>query len=215
MKTPKIAIITASLFILIGIPLTALVILNKGNVVTKIDSQSSPNTATPTPLSTVNLPQQHATSTAAVDNKDCFPFKNTKYNFEITCPTGWKLVRETSTPLDGSLAPMLFNAAFGTGNYGNEGYDGQFFVFVYDKSLLNQNDIPGLSGKQFADRVTKKENIKLNGHSAEKTTITSPSTPGWVLKRIMIEKGNQIYLIHNGAVDDSLFEDFSKSFKLN
>jgi hypothetical protein len=131
------------------------------------------------------------------------------------CPPQWKIIKETYLASGESSGPMLFSAAFGTHVYGDEGYDGEFFVLVYNKSNFNIDDIPGLSGSQFDDKVVKKEDIKINGLLAEKITITTPSVPMWALEKVVIEKGNRVYVIHDGAIKSSLFNDFYKSFNLN
>lgn len=211
MKTKK------QTFIIIALPLLIVVLIFVAVFISKYDKDITNNSSlisypssissTPAPY----LPQVHIASTSETDVINCSPYVSSKYGFEFTCPPDWRIVDETS---DEAFSPILLRVALAAKDKEGVGFDGQFFVVVFDKLQLQSIDDVGLSGKQFSDRVTKTENINLNGTSAEKVIITSPANPGWILKKIIFEKGDQIYLVHNGAVDNSLFEEFSMSFKL-
>jgi hypothetical protein len=68
-------------------------------------------------------------------------------------------------------------------------------------------------GKQFSDRQEQKEKITIDGNNALKVRVTSPSNYGWVYKAVIVEKGDYIYFISNGAVQKDSFDKFYNSFK--
>ena len=137
------------------------------------------------------------------------------YGFEIQYPQGWKIVNELDSKKVSYPTTILLSVSFGTGTYGNEGYDGEWFVFVRDKSSASVEGLIKDMGKQFSDRQEKRENITINGVSALKVIVTTPSTPSWVYEAVIVEKGNSIYFVHNGAIKNDLFDKFYSSFKLN
>lgn len=105
--------------------------------------------------------------------------------------------------------------SFGTGTYGNEGYDGEWFVFAQDRSSASVEGLIKDMGKQFSDRQEIRENIIINRTPAVKVLVTTPSIPSWVYEAVIVEKGNRIYLVDNGAIKNDLFFEFYNSFKLN
>ncbi|MBU1202683.1 hypothetical protein KKH39_01430 [Patescibacteria group bacterium] len=136
------------------------------------------------------------------------------YGFEIKYPQNWEIVNEVNAKDLNRPSAVLLNVSFGDGTRGN-GYDGELFISVYDKKTADTETPIKNVGTQFSDRQEKRENITVNGVSAVKVTITTPSTPSWIYEVIVLENGNYSYLINNGAIKSDLFDKFYNSFKLN
>ncbi|MDP2704627.1 MAG: hypothetical protein Q8P01_05495 [bacterium] len=136
------------------------------------------------------------------------------YGFQIQYPQDWKVVNELDSKKVSYPTTILLSVAFGTGTYGYEGYDGEWFVFIYDKSSASVEGLIQDMGKQFSDRQEKRERITINGVSALKVVVTTPSIPSWVYEAVVVEQGNRIYYISNGAQQNDLFDEFYGSFRL-
>jgi hypothetical protein len=135
-------------------------------------------------------------------------------NSQIKYPQDWKIVNEINAKNLNRPTAVLLSVSFGNGTIGN-GYDGELFVSVYDKRTADTETPIKDTGKQFSDRQEKRENITINGISAVKVTVTTPSIPSWVYEVVKIEQDNYSYLISNGAIKTDLFDSFYGSFKLN
>ena len=133
------------------------------------------------------------------------------YGFEIQYPPAWKIVNEAG---DGKAGYPGWVVSFGTGTFGNQGYDGELFVFAYDKSSTNIEQYIKDMGKQFTDRQEKRENITINGVPALKVVVTTHSISTWDYEAVIVEQQNRFYVMHNGAVKRDSFTDFYKSFKI-
>ncbi|MEI7720061.1 MAG: hypothetical protein WCI89_02545 [bacterium] len=130
--------------------------------------------------------------------------------FEIQYPPNW-IEQEHG---DGHSS-FGFVAAFGQKPFGPDGYDGELFVVGNDFTSTEQ--FIAQMGKQFGDRQEKRESISVNGLSALKVTVTTPSIPSWIFKAVIIkrlDRPDEIYFIHNGAIQSNDFEKFYGSFKL-
>lgn len=163
----------------------------------------------PAPTTTTQIPAQ--SQVEQLDSSGRQTYKNTDFGFELKYSKGWKMLKEINSK-DASY-PIPLWVSFGTGIYGNEGYDGEFFVLVYDKRSVGLEEVIGEYGKQFSDRLEKRQKIMIDGIPALKITITTPSNPSWILEETVIEHGGYIYLVGNGAVENALFNDFYNSFK--
>ncbi len=146
--------------------------------------------------------------------RDCGTYQS-NYRFEIQCPNDWEVFSEfDSKNATVNGVPVVFRAAFGPKGPEGDGYDGVFFVFVYNKSFAITEKIVKGMGQQFNDRQEKREHITINGSSATRVVITTPSIPYWYLEEVIIDSQNYIYQIHNGAAKNDLFVKFYESFKL-
>lgn len=182
-----------------------------------LNQSSAPVTSEATQLSTTQQNTDMGTQPAA-NNQPTQPSGTasawqtyrSSYDFEIQYPPAWKIVSEAG---DGNAGYPGWVVSFGTGTFGNQGYDGELFVFSYDKSSTNVEQYIKDMGKQFSDRQEKRENITINGVSAVKVVVTTPSAPAWDYEAVIIELQNRFYVMHNGAVKRDSFTDFYKSFK--
>ncbi len=136
------------------------------------------------------------------------------YGFEIQYPPVWKIVSELGSKKVSYPTTILLSVSFGTGTFGNEGYDGELFVSAYDKQSISVEQYIKDMGKQFSDRQEKRENLTLNGVPAVKVTVTTPSHPSWIYEAVIVEQQDRFYVMSNGAVKRDSFTDFYKSFKL-
>ena len=85
-------------------------------------------------------------------------------------------------------------------------------INVYDS--VDPEELIQKHGAQFADRKEKRQQITLNGVNAILITVTTNEYNDWISKAVLIQSGNRIYEIGNGAEDLIEFETFYKSFKL-
>jgi len=161
-------------------------------------------------LTQTNAPPK-TTSTQPSGAASVWQTYRSSYGFEIQYPPAWKIVSEAG---DGKAGYPGWVVSFGTGTFGNQGYDGELFVFAYEKSSTNVEQYIKDMGKQFSDRQEKRGNITINGISAVKVVVTTPSVPTWDYEAVIIEQQNRFYVMHNGAVKRDSFTDFYKSFKL-
>jgi hypothetical protein len=103
-------------------------------------------------------------------------------------------------------------------------------VSFYNKSEKTISQIKDEVGKQFSDRKQTDETIVFNGLTATKVVTTTNQYPDWYSVTIIIDNGNMLYAIGNGAQTDKAlndmllkrtgknynisFEDFYTSFRL-
>lgn len=69
-------------------------------------------------------------------------------------------------------------------------------------------------GGQFDDRIEKRQKLIINGVNALLVTVTTNQYSDWISKEVLIQRGNIIFAIGNGAVELNEFSDFYKSFTL-
>ena len=134
-------------------------------------------------------------------------YQNQKYGFEIKYPQGWQMLLEMDD---------ISRVSFGqTKNIGSNGYDGEWFVFIYNQSQKTVEALIKDMGDQFGEqRREKRENIIVNGLPALKVTVTTITIPDWIYQSVFIEQAGKIYVISNGAVANDLFDEFYNSFKI-
>jgi len=151
-------------------------------------------TPTPTPIAIVT-PSPTPDVTASWKT-----YTNTAVGFSVKYPSNWRLVgTETSTDMIG----------FGPSNVGQ---DIQWGINIYSGKTADQ--IIAEMGKQFGtDRKVQQEQITVNGLSATKVTVTTPSIPTWIFQQILITSGDKIIALSNGAIIDANFDNFYNSFK--
>lgn len=131
-------------------------------------------------------------------------YTSQQYGFEIAWPSSWDVVSEDADRI-----------AFGQlRNFGGDGYDGEWFVFVFNTSEMSMDKFALEMGDQFADRNERREQININGLIATKITVTTQSDPSWIYEAVLIEQDAKLFVIGNGAVPNELFDDFYNTFRL-
>lgn len=138
------------------------------------------------------------------------------YGFQIQYPPEWRVIYEQDfkTRADQAQSPRI-DVSFGTGTFGNEGYEGDFFIEVYDKTLVDVTQTIKDMGSQFSDRQEKREHIVVGGVPALKTVVTTAEVPNWVYEKVIIEQRDKVYVIHNGAMEHDLFDEFYNSIRFD
>lgn len=127
--------------------------------------------------------------------------------FSVRYPETWHVVSE----FDATRVPL--SVSFGTGTYGARGYDGEWFVTVYDAAERDAEVVIDGMGDQFVDRQVSMERVTIDGTLARKVTVTTPTHPEWVYEAIVVEQGGYVYFVHNGAVPKDGFDAFYSSFR--
>ena len=100
----------------------------------------------------------------------------------------------------------------------------------YNKSEKTTTQIKGEDGKQFPDRKQTEETIAFGRLTATKVITTTNQFADWYSVTIIIDSGNMLYAIGNGAQTDKAlnemiakrtgknsnisFEDFYSSFRI-
>lgn len=174
-------------------------------------------TASPTQTATnpTAIPTSSATSPTINPTSDWQVYSNTQANFSINYPKGWRKVESANW------------AGFGPQEIGEDVVWG---VSFYKKSEKTITQIKTEDGKQFPDRKQTEETIAFGGLTATKVTTTTSQFADWYSVSIIIDSGNMLYTIGNGAQTDialnemiakrtgknsSLsFGDFYSSFKI-
>lgn len=136
-------------------------------------------------------------------------YNNEQFGFAVTQPSGWDLYQETNS-----------SASFGQSkNFSTHGYDGEWFIAVFDAAKYGKEDYIQTMGDQFTDRREQREQVTINGRAATKVTVTTPSVADWVYQAILIEGNLQhekfLYVVHNGAIPNELFNAFYETFRLD
>jgi len=133
-------------------------------------------------------------------------YSNSTYGYSIKYPNdkGWVSEENGSS------------VGFGTPSSKSGGYIWGVEVWgagIKDKNITNPEDLIALSGNQFSDRKEVRENITINGIPALLVIVTTKQVPDWVSNKVYIERNNKIYVISNGAINNSDFAVFYNSFK--
>lgn len=105
------------------------------------------------------------------------------------------------------------SVGFGTPSSKSGGYT--WGVSVYASTQKTKSAAINEQGSQFSDRVVTSSAVTINGKSATLVTVTTASVPTWISKVVYIENNNKLYVISNGAVDNSSFTDFYNTFTLS
>lgn len=124
--------------------------------------------------------------------------------YTVSIPDGWQLVAEWENQVSFGQKTRI----------GGHGYDGELFIFMYDSRHQNVDTLAREMGAQFTDRREKRESVVVDGRSATKVTVTTPSVPGWVYEQVMVQADGWIYALSNGATPNSHFVPFYESFHL-
>lgn len=135
-------------------------------------------------------------------------YRSLYYGIEVEYPPVWRVVSEGSDNGSGLVV------AFGTKAFGNQGYDGEFFVVSFSVESKSVDAYIESMGSQFDDRVEHRTDIVLNGEPAKYVVVTTSSVPSWSYEAVIVPNGNHYFVIHNGATPNPLFEQFYRSFRL-
>lgn len=143
-------------------------------------------------------------------------YTNSSAGFSIRYPSGWRKVESTN------------QTGFGPQEIGEDVVLG---VTFYNKSEKTIAQIKDDAGKQFPDRTQTEEIISLNGLPAIKVITTTKKYEDWYSVSIIIDSGDKLYAIGNGAQTDKTlnemvakitgksssvsFEDFYMSFRIS
>lgn len=119
-------------------------------------------------------------------------YNNTQFGFEVAYPAGWQVL-----PPVGTLARIAFGE---TEHIGKQGYDGDWFIFVYSDSETNIDNMRKSLGEEV-------EQIFVNGLPALRLVKGQ-------YESILIKTAGKNYWIHNGNSVNGPFSDFYNSFKL-
>ncbi|PJA40598.1 hypothetical protein CO178_01950 [candidate division WWE3 bacterium CG_4_9_14_3_um_filter_34_6] len=161
-------------------------------------------------LETIRFPGQ------IVEVVDWETYSNISANFSINYPVGW---RKVESPNMVGFGPQAIPE------------DVTWTVLFYNKSEKTITQVKAEIGKQFIDREQTEETIILGNITATKLVTTTDEYPDWYSVTIIVEGGDILYVIGNGAQKDIglnqmllertgkeynlSFEDFSSSFRLN
>lgn len=140
-------------------------------------------------------------------------YSNTSAGFIIKYPIGWRKI-ETEN-----------GVGFGPKEIGE---DVTWGVSYHNKSDKTIDQIKDEVGNQFSDRKQTEESVTFKGLTATKVVTTTNEFEDWYAVSIIIDSGNMLYKISNGAVTDKInnevltkrtgkkynisFEDFYTSF---
>lgn len=174
--------------------------------------------AKPTPA--VSQPTTKPTSTPTPifedETANWETYTNTLAKFIIKNPAGWRKIETENW------------VGFGPQEVGEDVLWG---VSFYNKSEKTVSEIKNDIGKQFSDRKQSEETVTFNGLSAIKVVTTTNQYADWYSVSMIIDSGNMLYAIGNGAQADTVlnemllkrtgkeyninFEDFYSSFRLS
>lgn len=172
----------------------------------------------PTPAFVSTLPSVTATPTTVVPTTaptlGWETYSNASAGFSIKYPKGWRKVETKNW------------VGFGPQEIGE---DVAWGVSFFNKSEKTAVQIKDEAGKQFPDRKQTEETISFDGLSATKVITTTNQFADWYSVTIIIDSGNMLYAINNGAQTDKAlnemiakrtgkssnisFENFYTSFK--
>ncbi len=202
------------LFVVLGLVIVAGSIFI-GIQIGKSQAQSQqPIVAQPiaSPTQTAVNPTAQPTSNPTADWET---YSNALTNFSINYPTGWRKVESANW------------IGFGPQEIGEDVVWG---VQFYNKSEKTIAQIKDEVGKQFTDRKQTETTISFDGLSATKVITTTSQFADWYSVSIIIDSGNMLYAIGNGAQTDTTlnemitkrtgkkssisFENFYSSFKI-
>ena len=162
--------------------------------------QPSLGQTTQSPTSDIPSPTTNPTS-------DWETYSNTSAGFSIKHPMGWRKAETANW------------VGFGPQEIGEDVLWG---VSFYNKSEKTVAQIKDDIGKQFSDRKQTEEAITLEGLNATKVITTTNQFADWYSVTIIINNGNVLYTVSNGAQTDMVLnemltkktgEDYNISFE--
>ncbi len=98
----------------------------------------------------------------------------------------------------------------GVAMFDTAGYDGQWFINVFD--VDDAGYVPW--SKNHIATEHDVDSIRVNGMPALRRRSTSTRIPDWELVEVAVRRGERVYVIHNGGRNEAGFEKFYNSFTL-
>ena len=171
----------------------------------------------PTPVVSQPTPKPTPTPEPAPDSTANWEtYTNTSARFTIKYPKGWRKIETEDW------------VGFGPQEIGEDVIWG---VSFYDKLEKTVSEIKDEMGKQFSDRKQSEETVTFNGLTTTKVVTTTDQYADWYSVTMIIDSGNMLYAIGNGAQTDTAlnemllertgeeynisFEGFYSSFRLS
>lgn len=211
MKHFKLAIIT-TLLCVVGVTLLCVLYISSHGTAANQGIPTPPTgNTTPTPMPVPSTSTSSVEPLPAFDELGRQIYSNKEFGFELKYSKDWRIVSEINSP----NSPLLFRVSFGDKAHGGEGYDGDWFALVYNKSQTSAEELIKEMGKQFTDRKEQRTNITINNMPAIKVIVMSPSVPDWEYEAVILQKGNYFFMIGNGAIKNPAFDSFFGSFIVN
>lgn len=160
----------------------------------------------------INQNTNMTTTTGDIDISNWQTYKNEEYGFEIKYPSDWifQESREGNKVWEKDVVKPVRSVSFGTLGSKQGGYI--WIVEFYRKPSELENDI-ALIGNQFSDRKEIRKNIKINNYDALLVTVTTNTYEDWISESVYLNKGDRLFVIKNGAIEDVRFKGFYKSFR--
>lgn len=124
---------------------------------------------------------------------------DTSAGYTVKYPAAWfKVERDNG-----------FDVNPGVGGFG-------FMLRYYDAATNSKEELVSKIGYTAGtERSESQENIKVNGLEGIKVTVTTtPSTSEEPMRAVVFEGNGKIFILDDGEVADTEFEDFYKSFRL-
>ena len=129
-------------------------------------------------------------------------YKNEEYGFEIKYPEDWRSADN----------PHLENARLFLGKDDTgQGSSVREVLFNHKPDELEERIAQ--IGRDFTDRVEKRENVKFNGIDGLLVTITSKKYEPWYCESLYFTKDDVLFSIATSVTLDKGFEQFYKTFK--
>lgn len=215
----KVLIVCLS-FVLVAALSFYKLIPRKANLSPENGSKTSVGVVTPTSY-VIPRPTIDASQIKLVKPNGWIDYVNQEYGFAIAYPTKlnksgldqlW-IYKEYSFP-DAKSSQKGSSTRFWVGFGPKESIPGGMVwgITVYENG--NLEDIIESKGEQFADRKEERTSVKVDGIDAILVTVTTTKFKDWISKNVIVQKGNFIYSISNGAEEISEYDSFYKSFQL-
>lgn len=126
---------------------------------------------------------------------------NKKFLFAMDYPTNWEKVPIAPHAIGFRPPWMAKNSV-------------QWAVIVRDETPTLLEELIAEMGKGYPDtRAETREQITLNGKIAWHVIVTTSEKPTWRHEQIFIQHFDKLYIITNGAIENSDFELFWRSLK--
>lgn len=126
---------------------------------------------------------------------------NDEFLFVVDYPARWKKVQITPNAI-GFRPPWM------------EKNKVQWAVIVQDNAFNKLEELIAEMGAGYPEtRAETRQQIELNGKIVTHVIVTTSEKPTWRHEQIFIEHFNKLYLVTNGAIENSDFELFWRSLK--
>jgi hypothetical protein len=171
-------------------------------------------------ISTFRLTSPTNTEQNRVSTSDWKSYRNKDYGVEINYPSkvSWGIYYvdgEDWFAVDNSKqAGYVDRLSVGFGTPSSKSGGLIWGLEVINKNNFDQEKYIKVIGSQFTDRQEKRENILIGSTTALLVTVTTEINKDWVSKLVIVENGDKVYLMGNGASNQEKdFQQFYKSIK--